>query len=437
MMRAMHRLGLALVVVAAACGGGGGGNNNDAGGDDGGGGDGSATTLVTLTIHDRNGAALAGKRVHFQNPDSTLIASVDTDASGVASAMMPNGGFVTAINPFYEPDLSPIELRTFAGAKGGDELVLDDTTQSVNTNIVGNNSPSDIGFVRLVTGCGDVAATGTTGGKPSGMLIVPGGCLPTTDIFELVNDVEGSLLYWGYLPDVTLDGMTLDASAIDVTNTEVQTKTVNYTVSDAELTSYYYENQQVTASGRMSFANASNMPDYPMTLPVVPGALDTMFFQGDTSLTRRMLYEWQPGFATTYAADVSAKLLRKGTAKPTFDRANHRLIWTEASTGVAPEWGYATAHIDRGEYGISWTVVGAAGGAALQLPVLPNEGTDYNPMSDESVSVTAFVAGASTGGYDAVRERLQGYPDLQTPMLLLAPGVTTGTLALQDYYYVP
>src|SRR5690606_5355876 len=66
-------------------------------------------------------------RVHFMNADSSLITSMDTDANGVASAVVPDGSYVTALSPFEENPggISNFEtLYTFAAVKPGDELVL-------------------------------------------------------------------------------------------------------------------------------------------------------------------------------------------------------------------------------------------------------------------------------------------------------------------------
>src|SRR5512139_4072144 len=70
---------------------------------------------VTLTVTDR-GAPVAGVHVYFLNPDDSMVATVDTDTAGVASALLPSGGSVTAIDPF--PRRAAVaanfnELRTF------------------------------------------------------------------------------------------------------------------------------------------------------------------------------------------------------------------------------------------------------------------------------------------------------------------------------------
>src|ERR1041384_1078663 len=72
---------------------------------------------VTITIK-RNGTAMSGVKVFFQNADNTSVKTTTTDATGSASATMDAGGFVTAIDPFFVLDQvlgrADHELRTFA-----------------------------------------------------------------------------------------------------------------------------------------------------------------------------------------------------------------------------------------------------------------------------------------------------------------------------------
>src|SRR5262245_25587661 len=99
----------------------------------------AATGPVTLTIT-KEGLPVAGVHVYFQNSNSTLVADATTDAAGHASADMAAGGFVTAINPFdtVQAPTSDDDLRTFAGVKPGDQLVLDQPfIDSIAVNISG------------------------------------------------------------------------------------------------------------------------------------------------------------------------------------------------------------------------------------------------------------------------------------------------------------
>ena len=59
----------------------------------------AAPQPVQLTIT-AAGAPVAGVKVYFQATDSTEIATMPTDATGVARAFMPHGGYVTVLDPF-------------------------------------------------------------------------------------------------------------------------------------------------------------------------------------------------------------------------------------------------------------------------------------------------------------------------------------------------
>src|SRR5687768_1531790 len=90
------------------------------------------TGPVTLTITSGT-MPVMGIKVYFQNSDSSLVSATETDASGVASATMDPGGYVTAVNPFTRvlPSFGGFareQIRTFAGVKPGDQLQLKDTS---------------------------------------------------------------------------------------------------------------------------------------------------------------------------------------------------------------------------------------------------------------------------------------------------------------------
>src|SRR5258706_3224479 len=81
-------------------------------------------TPVTLTVT-IDGVPHANVPVYFQNSDSHLVSATKTDASGVASAVLVAGGFVTAVDPYSTAfGLPQNNLYTFAGVKPGDNLLL-------------------------------------------------------------------------------------------------------------------------------------------------------------------------------------------------------------------------------------------------------------------------------------------------------------------------
>src|SRR3954471_16107271 len=116
----MHRLPVVVLVVVACGGSSGSGHLPDASPLA----DGPITggQPVTLTVTD-GGAPKAGVHVYFLNADSSPVATVDTGADGVASAVMAAGGSVTALDP-SQPERPDHVLFTYLGVKPGDHLSL-------------------------------------------------------------------------------------------------------------------------------------------------------------------------------------------------------------------------------------------------------------------------------------------------------------------------
>src|SRR6266850_7919223 len=77
---------------------------------------------VTIAVTDV-GMPVANASVYFQNPDSSLVSGLTTDAHGTASALVADDGFVTVIEPGDASGIS--KLVTFAGTRPGDVLHLD------------------------------------------------------------------------------------------------------------------------------------------------------------------------------------------------------------------------------------------------------------------------------------------------------------------------
>src|SRR5687768_10093556 len=84
-------------------------------------------TDVQLKVRD-GALPINGVKVIFQNADDSVIAEATTDAAGLATTKMPNGGNVTVIRT-YGPDVygqpGPIDqVYTYVGVKPGDTIEL-------------------------------------------------------------------------------------------------------------------------------------------------------------------------------------------------------------------------------------------------------------------------------------------------------------------------
>ena len=94
------------------------------------------STSVDLTVRDGQ-TPQPGVSVIFQHADGTLAAEAMTDANGVATAELPDGGSITVLRSFPPVDAQtpapPLEVYTYVGVKAGDHLALGRTTDTYGT----------------------------------------------------------------------------------------------------------------------------------------------------------------------------------------------------------------------------------------------------------------------------------------------------------------
>src|ERR1700733_14986133 len=92
---------------------------------------------VTVTLE---GSGAANVPVYFQDADSTIVSDTVTDGSGVATATMGAGGFVTVVEPAIAVTVNGVvgtetngSLLTWSGVKPGDNLR--DDLQPLTTDV--------------------------------------------------------------------------------------------------------------------------------------------------------------------------------------------------------------------------------------------------------------------------------------------------------------
>src|SRR5690606_32379783 len=201
---------LAASLVLAACGGDGGGDGGavDGGAADGGdpGADAGPTGPVSVEVREGD-TPLAAVRVYFQHPDSTLAAVTETDASGRASAMVQEGGFVTVLLPLDDDRLHP-SLLTTAGVKPGDELLVSRPLRGEGPVDAVLSVPTLEGAVSYQAHghCGSFALTDIAGGRASGTAPWENYCTGPLDVLVAAYDDLGELAGSFFAPAVELQG---------------------------------------------------------------------------------------------------------------------------------------------------------------------------------------------------------------------------------------
>lgn len=382
-------------------------------------------TTVRLTITD-NGLPVADIKVYFQNADSSLVSATQTDASGVASAMMEPGGFVTAVDPYVLD--GGHDLRTYAGVKPGDDLKLTrirSTRGEVTVNAIVPPAPDNATFYTLYSSC--AAFDGQTydaggGGGGSGSGGGPGGAISITacdaaDLLLEARDANFNPIYTKSKTDVALtEGATVDFTAGDyiatvprtyeLINMPVQASFANITARTATARGPVFHRQFFTEV--MGGAGMATMP-IPASDPAQLGITETHF--GSFSLGAQTVVDWGPSATTKYTLDGATLFLPTYDSPPTYDIATRTFSWSSAGGTQVPDVSLVYANFSRedqnGFLGWNWTIAAPYGTPAVVLPALPTGAMQFNPMDGDGFLIEDVWTAKVPGGYDAVRAHIQ------------------------------
>jgi hypothetical protein len=425
----MLRLSLVLPVLVACGGGGGSGQLADAPVFP----DGPPTDAapdapidampapVRLTIT-KNGTPARDVVVYFQNADSSLVATLTTDANGVAETLMPAGGFVTAINPFTTPIPAlggrlADQLRTFAGVKPGDRLVLTHVDPPGSFDVlvtvpeISNGSRYEIS-----TTCG----SGSAAPNPPGVRLAASGSAQlagceTTDflVIAFINDEGERINSAFYHPDVKVEpGAQIDFTQPPAdTYKDLRDVTFAYTNVPGNLNDLFATHYLASARGKLdrSFEGFIQVTDGAGSLgvrePDVDGLVGILATRGFISGQHHVL-QWGPN-TTEYSLDMTGVLLRDIESESSrYLIPEHQATWTEATTGAAPDLTTLELEVERtipeGPVRVwNWRIAAPYTAGKVQFPTLPID--TYTPTENDFRAVFKLINAKVPGGYDAVR----------------------------------
>jgi hypothetical protein len=412
----MYKRALFVIALVAACG-----DDDPARHLDGGVTIDSSTPLVdapwepvTLTIK-LNGAAQPNIVVHFQNADSSLVATEMTDGSGTVSHVMAPGGYVSAIAPFAIPSGGPptTNVYTFAGVKPGDQLQLTEANAgSISMNIT-LPVQGDTDTVKYVVGnsCSRNPTTFFSSGsgfQPAGSISFNASCT-TADILAVSFDDNNNALGFIYVPDVTV---TANGSLAYANKSYATPTNRTYTYNTATGLSPVQISQTIgNASGAMirighPTTGTPNTATVPLpTFANAVGITESAFVS--IAQSQHILLDWGPLATTPFTTDIGARKL-VDVSNPTYDYATHTLSWTEG-TGVAPDANHVGIFVNRtlasnNNFGVDWQMIAAHTGASAKFPTLPVGTVDYNADADDRVDPTYLtLVKVPPADYDAIR----------------------------------
>jgi hypothetical protein len=333
--------------------------------------------LGQISVTVRHGEApTAGATVYVLSPTSSLIATVTTDASGMATA----DGVVAGSSVTVRDDAT---LLTILDVEPGDELQF--VTQGV---IEGTQVPIQVRattqptferyFVSASCGRAELATT-------SGTFYVDG--CASADVLVDVQDDNYHSLESAYAPDQVVTA-ALDLSALVYSPTLLQLLDIsNAPESWHDLHLY---RSLWTAKGPLYECRSFGSE---LRCATVPGAsvLDRITAYDDTVWHEAYF----PSASATTSVDLAGLPIATIPEEPTIDLATHVVRWTGGA-------GANIAQVTLSENDGSWTVYGPApSDGHLQLPRLPEEVAGFTP--DVHVHLTLLEV---IGAYPAVRQRV-------------------------------
>jgi hypothetical protein len=421
--------------------------------------DGPTSGLVTLTITVGT-TPQEGIKVYFQNSDSTLVDARMTDANGVVSVVMEPGGFVTAIDPFpgraLPQGVVARSLKTFAGVKPGDQLVLHvpDAVPSIGITVNALNEPDGIAQTYILhapclssSGINITNPGGAGSGDPVGTFGIS--CGATTDFTVVAFDANAQPIKAFTKKNVALfEGATIDLTG--ETYAAVEAITFSYTQVPANVGSLNVTGLQLTPAGRLFevFDGALISNGTAMTLPrprpVIADSLQVTATQmfGPANGLHNVL-EWGPP-DTSYELAMGniltpTILLQEYSSLPVYDLDQKAITWTLDGVGRAADFVVGSTRFSRETPVFQqwvWDIaspVTVAAPTVARYPVLPAPDDDLNPSpADLSRDVNELMSADVPGGYDAVRANVLSIDDDVTGQKLGIVAGAAGQVVFQE-----
>ena len=363
---------------------------------------------VSLTIQ-VNGVPRPNIVVHFQNADSSLVATEMTNSTGTATHMMGPGGYVTAIDPYVAPNAYS-RLYTFAAVKPGDHLQLF-KKGNVNNTAMSIKLPvqDDAAITRYVvtSSCTSDPTTMTSTGsgfQPMSTMVFKVNCT-AADILATAFNSANEIVEYFLVSDQTI---TANGQLNYANKTYSPPTSWTYTFNNTADLSTLEVNQSIyTAKGPVYSLPMTNASTATLTLPTFTGAIEFSHVAAFSLATGalHLFFDWGP-LATPFLSDLGARKLVDVT-DPVFDNAAQTLAWTEAA-GATPDSDYVDIDIQRttatnNNFGVDWQMVAPHTGASVKFPTLPVGAVDYNADADDIVGFYNVALIKTQGGYDAIR----------------------------------
>ncbi len=391
----------------------------------------AVTTGTASVIVTKHGQPVAGARVYFQRADQSLIAAVDTDGAGMASATIEPGAWVTVLAPYLASGQPWIE--TIGGVQPGDVVRFGAPLRTaVDLTVSIPKDPSAVSY-EVHANCHDEHASRVivSDAETTGFTFAMGACPASIDFLVVSRYATGVRKNVLYAPDQTpvnnavaitgLYGSTLRDVTLTYTNVPADTEqlVVRYQLAVPGESLVLFADEVVIDSPGSTASTTVTVPDGLSLSTSEELAVIARATAKRPGNIHHIVDRLGPA-AAAFDVDFASALSGFATA-PQYDRDAGTITWT-AGDATPRDLAFAMLNQRRtvGTDTISWyrTVVQPYTGAQLVIPKLPVEGFDYNAMATDLSSVAELAMAVVPDGYDAIRER---YFDSFNPFL--APAV--------------
>ena len=359
-------------------------------------------TDVQIVIRDGQ-SPQPGVAVIFQGVDGSLVAEATTDATGAATAELPEGGSVTVIRSYPTPtggDPLPIEVYTYAGVKSGDRLALGRpaSEQGTASAVLVKVPTTAGGTVKIQSPCG--------GGQGTGPLvaITVRDCAPEIGLYVVDGAQQSFFKRTTFSENMDVSNESLvGALASPISATNVPPNTVVTVEQRLGYDGFYFFS---TGAKRVDTTPANT------NVPPLSG-VEQLVITSSSSNNRTQVVASRGAYnQDSLIVDASAGLIASVSGlsyKPT------GITWVEEGGGTADaviaSLDVTRADLVNNNRQYVRMIIAPHTGASLQVPVLPGTGAIYNPKMGDQVATSLGIV-AATGGYDAVRARAFAVPSV-------------------------
>lgn len=358
--------------------------------------------VVTVAVFDL-AAPVAAVPVYFLDGAGALIATRDTDAAGLATAEMPTGGSVTAVIPSggFAPRLAtalgvlPGDTVGIRAPGGGTDMTLELTFPAHGSD----------GHFRIRSGCGN-SDIFVEAGSTVTTTVQLWGCRDRTDFVISADNGDGGPVATFIAGDVAVsDGAAITVTGSYQDDVDVDTTFTNLPggVGAIEIQRWILTTPFVLDGSWNTVDVVAGTGTTALSMPVftVPsrGALvATGRVYGNGSVS-----EVHDRALGDYTLDTTGVFLPAFTQNADFDVTSRTLDWAEAATGATPDLTAARIEISRSSLKASWDwyVLAPHDGTSLQLPLLPGDAAEWNPIASDGSFVIDHFTMKFPGGYRA------------------------------------